>query len=232
MKKLKDYEYLIPLWMRDDENFMEVYRGILNVLIDIQQTKEDIIRSFSFKPISEEDNRSVISTYNSSLEMIASYFGINRNFYLSNGDKVIAVLEDSGGNLSVEIQQNVPINIRLSNETMLRLIKFNFLKSNFDGTMPHLLENYDKMFRNEPFSIQFLEGMFEIVPNSKHFLPILNLNLVPDKHRVEFLDEATLFLNGAFNFNFMGVATKYSVGGQTAELVWDKSRWDKSKWKV
>lgn len=218
MKTPKDYLFNIPVWMREDKEFSYVFSEISKIFIDIQQTKEDIINSLTL------DN---LSNFDSSLEIIASYFGINRNHYLPMGNRVISVnVQDS----SYKYIQ-CPINIRLTNETMLRMIKFKLLKSNFDGTRKNLLDNYNSLFRGDRNVIQFLEGIL-VNDTTGKVLPMLNLNMTLNDNSQSFLDEATLFLNGAYQFNYLGVVTRYSLGGQTIELIWDKSKWDKAKYEV
>lgn len=219
MKTPKDYLFNIPVWMREDKDFSFVFSEISKIYIDIQQTKEDIINSFSL------DN---LAKYDSSLETIASYFGINRNHYLPMGNRVVSVNMHNG---SYEYEENVPINIRLTNETMLRMLKFKLLKSNFDGTRKNLLDNYSSLFRGDRNVIQFLEGIL-VNDTTGAVLPMLNLNMTLNDDSQSFLDEATLFLNGAYQFNYLGVVTRYSLGGQTIELIWDKSKWDKAKYEV
>lgn len=221
MKQFKDYFYLIPAWMREDENFRKFYTDLVNIFLDCQKANEDIIKSFTGQ---------YISSYDKSLEILASYFGVNRNFYLSSGNKVTAinVYEDS-----YDYTADSVINIKISNEVLFRIIKFKLLMSNFDGTIKSLLNNYNILFANEPINIQFIEDTFTSEPDNIVY-PALALNIPLNDYLAtpEGLKEATLFLNGAYTFNYMGVIIRYSLGGRTAELVWDESDWDKSKWKI
>ena len=219
MKTTKDYLYLIPVWIREDESFNLFYTALVNVFIECQEAKEDIIKSFTF---------SELANYSKSLEIIASYFGINRNFYLSNGNRVDEI-NLVAGSWSYNYTPNTAINIALSNEVMLRLVKFKLLQSNFDGTLKNLLDNYNSLFEGESIRIQFLEDTLYNSGEDKLY-PVLNLNLVLNENTS--IEEATIFLNGAYSFNYLGVKTTYSLGGKTVELIWDQSEWDRSKWKI
>ena len=217
MKTLKEYLYLVPVWMREDESFNRFYSEVIQVLLDCQQAKEDIINSFTL---------SQLANYDKSLEVVASYFGINRNFYLASGNLVtgIVMAEDESG-LIYEYTPESQINISISNEVLLRLIKFKLLQSNFDGTLKNLIENFDSLFKDE-IAIQFIESSINVLDK---VYPELNLNLVLTPSLT--VEEATLFLNGAYSFNYLGVKTTYTLGGKTVELVWDQSEWDQSNWK-
>lgn len=219
MKQMNDYLYLIPVWMREDESFNKFYSTIITILLECQEAKDKIVESFEMSKLAE---------YSKSLEIIASYFGINRNFYLSDGNNVTGISEVAGS-WTYSYTPNSTINISLSNETMLRLIKFKLLQSNFDGTIKNLLDNYNSLFEGEDIRIQFLEDTL-LNEGTGEIYPVLNLNLVLNETTP--IEEATLFLNGAYSFNYLGVKTTYSLGGKTVELIWDQSNWDQSKWKI
>ena len=219
MKSLKDYTYLIPLWIREDEAFLSYYSSVIQILLDCQEAKDTIVESFQL---------SEIENYDKSLEVIASYFGINRNYYLASGNLVTAISEALGV-WSYEFTPAIAINISIPNDILLRLVKFKLLQSNFDGTVKNLIDNFNSLFK-DTIVIQFIEssvtkevstGVFEVYPE-------LNLNLVLNE--TISLEEATLFINGAYSFNYLGVKTTYSLGGKTIELIWDESDWDGSNW--
>lgn len=212
MKELKDYTYLIPLWIREDPAFKTFYEGIINIFLDCQKTKEDIINSFTLENL---------KNYDKSLEVIASYFGISRNFYLESGNLVTSVNPTTA---TFNYTPGTEININIPNDILLRMIKFKLLQSNFDGTVKNLIDNFNSLFEDE-INIQFLEDIKVI--EDKEF-PVLRLNLVINNNLTE--EEATLFFNGAYSFNYLGVIVEYSLGGKTIELIWDESEWDLSNW--
>jgi hypothetical protein len=219
MKEIKEYLYLVPLWIREDEAFNKFYSEVVQIFLDCQEAKEKIIESFSLDTVQD---------YNKSLEAIASYFGINRNFYLASGNKVTSIYE-SGGTWDYDYVESTAINISIPNDILLRLIKFKLLQSNFDGTIKSLITNFNYLF-GDSISIQFIEGEItkEVSPGVFETYPELNLNLVLNEEIT--LEEATLFVNGAYSFNYLGVITTYSLGGKTIELIWDQSEWDRSNW--
>jgi hypothetical protein len=87
MKTEKDYLYLVPVWMREDESFNKFYSSLVTMFLECQEAKDKIIESFDL---------SNISSYSKSLEIIASYFGINRNFYLPEGNNVTNIHYTAG----------------------------------------------------------------------------------------------------------------------------------------
>lgn len=215
MKTIKDYSFQVPLWMRDDDNFMVFWEGVFQIFEDIQKARKDITEALKFDRISENTDL---------LNKIASYFGINRNFYLSKGTKVTGF----SGNIPI-LSYDVPINIVMTNDILFRIIKFKILQSNFDGTLKNLLSNYSSIFSNEEdIIIQFFEDTHEI--SGGGLLPMLNMNMVVTENLTK--EEATLFLNGAYQFNLLGTIVKTSLGGKTIELWWDDGKWDESKWKI
>ena len=219
MKTLKDYTYLIPLWIREDEAFLSYYSSVIQILLDCQEAKDTIVESFQL---------SEIENYDKSLEVIASYFGINRNYYLASGNLVTTITEALGV-WSYEFTPATAINISIPNDILLRLVKFKLLQSNFDGTVKNLIDNFSSLFK-DTIVIQFIESSVtkEVSAGVFETYPELTLNLVLNE--TISLEEATLFINGAYSFNYLGVKTTYSLGGKTIELIWDESDWDGSNW--
>jgi hypothetical protein len=219
MKELKDYLYLVPLWIREDEAFNKFYSEVIQIFLDCQEAKDNLVNSFKLAEI---------ENYDKSLEVIASYFGINRNFYLPSGNEVVDIYE-SAGEWTYDYLESVAININIPNQILLRLIKFKLLQSNFDGTIKNLIDKFKYLFKDS-LHIQFIESSVskEVSPGVFEVYPELNLNLVLNE--TISLEEATLFINGAYSFNYLGVKTTYSLGGKTIELIWDQSEWDRSNW--
>ena len=136
------YINLFPAWMKEDVSFLEFYSSIAAIFVRVHEIKEKILSTFLFTNTKNEE-----SNYSSNVEVLSSYFGISRNFYLTEGIKVMTGRtrnifdnpyrdKDTGDFYTVHGKD---INIKISNKILLRLIKFKLLKNSFDGTIKNLI---------------------------------------------------------------------------------------------
>lgn len=237
MYDLRYYINMFPAWMKEDVKFLDFYSCVARLFAEVQETKEQILGAFLFA--NENNTAQPILNYPTNIDSLASYYGINRNFYTSSGVKVKS--KNLNGSYTTE-ETLKEVNIQMSDKNLFRLIKFKILKNSFDGTIKNLIKNYNSLFYKEiedkEMIISFKEDIYTkdaSDPNSLK-LPKLVIDLtLPINNGImplEEQNEVELFLNRAYDFSYLGVIIQYTVNGKSVEVIWDQSNWDDAIWKL
>ena len=166
---LNTYAKMIPLWMKEDEQFSKVYKYIEDVFNQVIKTCEDMKSNIEFNINSK------------AFLKVLSIFG-QEEVFRGTGKKVIGLKWDGLKWIVLREDTEDDINIVLSEFSLFFSAKFNSLKNNFNGTFKSLKESLSNVFKQDTtkgdyITIKGFQDIREDDYNNKHPFVILNLDL-------------------------------------------------------
>ena len=231
-----NYINLVPLWIRSDPQFNIWWKKIIALFTSVSEVQENIKSSLELK----------LENYNT-FEKITKILNIPRQEILPPGNIKVTSVKKSGSTWVITTETlTESLVIQITPLIRYYLFKYKLLMNNFDGTYKNLYESAQKSFSSaEELSFDFTEG---ISTNGYPELTInLNLNTVldsliekeseedyekTDRYKLynQYLNLFTLFYNGYFNFNIMGVILKYQISKNNLYMIWNEDNWNESLW--
>lgn len=233
-----NYINLMPLWMRSDSRFDYWWKEIVNLFTSISEVQEDIKKSMELK----------IDNY-STFEKITKILNIPGQEILLPGKIKVSDVIKSRSKWTIKTETLInSLTIQITPLIRYYLFKYKLLMNNFDSTYKSLIESAEKGFDSiKELSFNFIENV-----NSDGYPELtinLQLNTVLDsiikkegeteeeykkteryKQYLKYLDLFTLFYNGYFNFNLMGIILKYQISENNLYMIWNEDNWNESLW--
>ena len=250
---------MIPIYIKEDEQFIKVYEYIQNIFNQINQTCKDMQSNMEFSIDSKEFLKTL------------SLFG-QLNIFKIIGRPVLG-LEYSSSNKSWTVLMTdtaEQIKISLSDYTLYFSAKFNSLKNNFDGTFNSLKKSLENAFTLKKDYLRIKCNQNLVKDSEEVIHPALNIvvqlstelnykfppleaytkgldpwyirnidmewvtaspeNMEKYTFYKNFLELLTLFQNDYFKLNILGVLTVFEIDGNAPILRWGHSRWNESLW--
>lgn len=210
-EKLKSWEYYknkLPLYMQNSYGILEHFDILYNILINLDKNEDEFLSLFDI--MSSTYLNDVVYKYDTSeeqksfrfLDILGKFFGITREFNIN--------LNDEDKHLS------------LTNSELLKLLKVQVIKNNFDGSYEQLHEFYDSIGLPIYFYLSNTSANVNVIVDSKYF-------------NGEYLEIQTLTQNeidminaGLFNVESLGIKYTNLILELDYIGVWDNSpfSWD------
>lgn len=208
--KLKTWDYYkrkIPLYLQNSYGFVDHFKMLFDLLIQIDSTEDDVIKAFDVlnEIYLNYINSLPDATENDSdiLDKIAALFGVSRNFDVSYIDNNI--LEKAS--------------LTLTNAELLKLIKARIIQNNYSGTYEETRQFYTNM--GLPVYL-FQSGS----PAEVYVLLDNSIQLTENEQK--------MFLANLFTIKSMGIVYHTSITDIVSMLVWDSNistrMWDVGRW--
>lgn len=133
-----EHKNLVPLYIREDEQFSAVYNYVKDIFKQVQQTCSDMIENMKIDINSAEFLK------------LLSLFGQSSTFK-QKGVKIVGLQPREGGRWSilkdgVAPAEPIDLDIQIQGVSLYYSAKFNILKNNFNGTYKALEESLSKIF--------------------------------------------------------------------------------------
>lgn len=217
------YEELIPLWMRSDSQFLTWWTSISNEFNKISLVQQSIKDCITLSRENEDIYKKLCKIYN-----IPEYITIPKETI------IITKIYQTGGSWKVDTFSTSDTKyIKITSTIRYYMFKYKLLMNNFKGTYKDLEELESDLFNDERELSFSFKDITELGDKNypKLEISILFNSLKEDTlNTQEYLDLCTLFLNGYFSFNLMGVILNYNISGTILELRWNEGKWNKNIW--
>ena len=217
------YEELIPLWMRSDSQFLTWWTSISNEFNKISLVQQSIKDCITLSRENEDIYKKLCKIYN-----IPEYITIPKETI------IITKIYQTGGSWKVDTSSTSDTKyIEITSTIRYYMLKYKLLMNNFKGTYKDLEELESDLFNDERELSFSFKDITELGDKNypKLEISILFNSLKEDTlNTQEYLDLCTLFLNGYFSFNLMGVILNYNISGTILELRWNEGKWNKNIW--
>lgn len=213
--KLKSREYYknkLPLYMQNSYGILEHFDILYNILINLDLNEEAILELFE---IMSPNYENIITKYDSLtgnsfkfLDIIGNFFGVQRNFNVNlNGTEK---------------------SLSLNNSELLKLIKVQVIKNNFDGSYEQLSEFYNSINLPIYFLLDTVSANVKLVIPDKYYhngeIQITNLTQ----------NELDMFNSGMFTVQSLGISYNYLKINLDLLAIWDSNDtnlvWDNALW--
>ena len=218
-----EYDYLIPLWMRSDSQFYTWWTSIVEEFNKISSTQENIKKDISLV----KENKDIF-------KKLCKIYNIPEYITLPKGTIIVDKIYQESGSWKVNTSTTSDTKyIEITSTIRYYLLKYKLLMNNFKGTYKNLEELSSNLFNNEK-ELSFSFKDITILGDSNYPKLEISISFNSLKEETlntqEYLDLCTLFLNGFFKFNLMGVILVYNISGTILELRWNEGKWNKNIW--
>lgn len=240
---------MIPAYMKEDESFYKVYKYIESIFEQINQTCEDIKNNFKFSVNSV--------TFLKALSLFGQNDRFKSNGTIYKG---LHYNKAQSSWLVIPTDEPEEIDITLSELNLYYASKFNSIKNNFDGTFKSLKDSLTNVFNKDEDYIsiirfeQKVEEPYSIIEISVHidqkadalFPPagwyeeghLWDIDYIKAEYKntteyntyKNYLDFLTLYTNGYFSINILGVVVKYLLEDKSPIFIWNESNWNEATW--
>lgn len=218
-----EYDYLIPLWIRSDSQFYTWWTSIVEEFNKISLVQEKIKEDISLV----EENKDIF-------KKLCKIYNIPEYITLPKGTIIVDKIYQESNSWKVDTSTTSDTKyIEITSTIRYYLLKYKLLMNNFKGTYKNLEELSSNLFNSEKeLSFSFKDTTILGDTNYPKLEISISFNSLKEDtlNTQEYLDLCTLFLNGFFKFNLMGVILVYNISGTILELRWNEGRWNKNIW--
>jgi len=220
-KELKEWKYYydkFPLYFKNDENIIEHFKPLYDLLVTNDSLYEKV---FEYLDIFNADS----SLYNEDsgaldvLRMLGAIYGVSDDILF---DFTLTI--ENGQVVYDDTQQ---ANIHLSPEAFLILVKAQIFNNNYNGTYEDMNNFYESIIIRNFAPLHMINGA-----NAGD--AILYINVDPDESE---LDIYYLLYAGLLTIKSLGISYEYRVGNTANYMYWgtgnefkDNFKWDTGAW--